>query len=62
MTAESQKQANLRWRLNHKELYNEKQRSYSLAYWNSNKERCLAIKKKEYQYKKECKRLCNILF
>jgi hypothetical protein len=59
---ESQRQANIRWRQAHRELYNEQQRGYSYAYWFANKEKCSLIKKKEYQYKKECKRLCNILF
>ena len=62
MTTESQKRASQRYRETHRELYNLKQREFTSAYWNANKERYLAIKKKEYQYKKECKRLCNILF
>lgn len=62
MPSESQKLANMRWREMHRDLYNEKQRGYSLAYWEANKERCLAQKKSYYKYKKECMRLANILF
>lgn len=62
MTTEAQKQATIRWRQAHRDLYNERQRAYSLAYWNAHKASCLASKKKDYQYKKECKRLSNILF
>lgn len=62
MTTQAQREATIRWRQNHRDLYNERQRGYSLAYWQSHKESCLAFKKKDYQYKKECKRLSNILF
>jgi hypothetical protein len=49
------------WRERNKEKYNKQQLLYSTNYYYKNKESVLAYKKNYYAYKKEVKRLSNIL-
>ena len=60
MTYTQKKPSILKWRVNHKEHYNEYMNDYQKMFYQDNKEKICKRKANYYLYKKECKRLLNI--
>jgi hypothetical protein len=57
---DEQKESILRWRKNHIEQYRAYNNEYRKKFYVKNIDKIKEQKKNAYQYKKECKRLCNI--
>jgi hypothetical protein len=56
----SQKRSIINWRTHNKEKYNEYMNEYHKVFYQQNKEKIGKRHAKNYLYKKECKRLCQI--
>lgn len=59
---EAQKRATYKWREQNRERVYELNKPLQQRYYLENKEKCSIESKLRYQYKKECKRMRDILF
>lgn len=57
---EHQKESILKWRKNNIDQYREYNNEYHKGFYLKNIDKIKEQKKNTYQFKKECKRLCNI--